>query len=244
MTTSEQKNPDDPAAAVSRTNIAERYVAFCDILGFSDRILNDFSQTFDAYRGFCELIADFSFKDVELTIYSDAVLLVGETLAPVLAAAQGLWFFALARNLMLRGAITKGNYWELRKGKHLFVASDALIRAVKLEKTVGVPAIFIADDVEIPIEYWIARLQQDLFITPLLHFRDRNIVNPFNQYWFVSAKARASALMNESPAHKDKYLWFLALHEAVANNEELIPLPVLKRLVDEGVLVKKIGLEG
>jgi hypothetical protein len=241
--TEAQKNSDDPEIPPSSENIPERYVAFCDILGFSDRILNDFSQRFDAYRGFCELIADFSFKDVELTIYSDAVLLVGETLAPVLSAAQGLWFFALSRNLMLRGAITKGHYWELRKGKHLFVASDALVRAVKLEKTVGVPAIFIADDVDIPFEYWIARLQQGLFITPILHFRDRNIVNPFNKYWFVSAKARATILMNESPAHKDKYLWFLALHEAVANNEELIPFPVLRRLTEEGVLVKKMGLE-
>jgi hypothetical protein len=182
MTTSEQENPNDPAAAAASANITERYVAFCDILGFSDRILNDFSQTFDAYRGFCELIADFSFKDVELTIYSDAVLLVGEALAPVLSAAQGLWFFALARNLMLRGAITKGHYWELRKGKHLFVASDALVRAVKLEKMVGVPAILIADDVDIPLDYWLSRLQQGLFVTPLLHFRDRNIVNPFGNY--------------------------------------------------------------
>src|SRR5437867_2287314 len=111
-----QKNPDEPGIPPSSANIPERYVAFCDILGFSDRILNDFSQIFDAYRGFCELIADFSFKEVELTIYSDAVLLIGETLAPVLSAAQGLWFFALARNFMLRGAITKGHYWELRKG--------------------------------------------------------------------------------------------------------------------------------
>jgi hypothetical protein len=30
----------------------------------------------------------------------------------------------------------------------------------------------------------------------------------------------------------------------VANNEELIPFSVLKKLVDEGVLVKKVGLKG
>ena len=189
MAVGELQNHDATVAS-----LPERYVAFCDILGFSQRLLNDLSQTFDAYRGFCDLIADFDFANVELTIYSDAVLLVGESLAPVLAAAQGVWFFALSRNLMLRGAIAKGYYWEQKRGKHLFVASDALVRAVKLEKSIGVPAICVADDIDVPLEYWVARLQHGLLATPILHFRDRNIVNPFNRYWFVSAKSRATLL--------------------------------------------------
>ena len=224
-------------------DVSEKYVAFCDILGFSDKVLTSFVDTLETYRQFADLVAKFPLTDVEITVYSDAVLVVSSSLAPLLQAVQGLWFYALSHDLMLRGAITKGRYWELQKGKHLFVASDALVRAVRLEKSIGVPAIFIADDIDIPFEYWVSRFQQGLFITPILHFRDRNIVNPFNLYWFKSAKLRANRLMEQSPAHRDKYLWFIALHDAVNNNEELVPLPVIERLVNEGVLMKRVQIE-
>jgi hypothetical protein len=42
--------------------------------------------------------------------------------------------------------------------------------------------------------------------------------------------------MAENPEHKDKYLWFIALHSAVADNQELVPPDVLKRLIEQGVL--------
>jgi hypothetical protein len=157
----------------------------------------------------------------------------------VLSAAQGACFFALLEDLMLRGAITKGRYWEQRSGNSLLVASDALVRAVKLERLVSVPAVVIADDVEIPDEYWLARFNQNVLEVPLLHFRDRNIVNPFNPGWFKSAAGRAQRLMEQNPSHRDKYLWFLALHEAVANNRELIPPDKLTRYLREGRLKGK-----
>jgi hypothetical protein len=101
---------------------------------------------------------------------------------------------------------------------------------------VGVPAVAIADDVEIPEFYWLSRFQHGPFGTPLLHFRDRNIVNPFNLMWGQSAKHRASLLLAENPAHKDKYLWFIALHDAVVNGKELVPPDVLRRFLENGVL--------
>jgi hypothetical protein len=122
----------------------------------------------------------------------------------------------------------------------MLVASDALVRAVKLERSVGVPAVVIADDIEIPDDFWLHRFAAGLFQTPILHFRDRNIVNPFNTFWFRSAAVRASQLMSASPSHRDKYLWFLALHEAVGNGLELIPSNVLARFVRDGILKLKI----
>jgi len=177
-----------------------------------------------------------TFKDAKITVYSDAILITATSLDKILYAVQGLWFFALAKNFMIRGAITKGRYWEQRRGDDLLVASDALVQAVKLEKSIGVPAVVIADDVEIPDGYWLSRFQRGPFGTPLLHFRDRNIVNPFNLFWGESARHRASLLMAENPEHKAKYLWFIALHSAVVNNQELVPPDVLKRLVEKGVL--------
>lgn len=213
-----------------------RYVAFCDILGFSNRILTDFDKTLRVYKEFSRLVVDFQFKDVQATMYSDALLITGISLPRILGAVQGLWFFAMTHNLMIRGAIAKGRYWEQRQGNHLLVASDALVRAVKLEKSIGIPAVVIADDVEIPEDYWLARFQGGPFVTPLLHFRDRNIVNPFNLMWGQSAATRAALLMDENPEHKDKYLWFLALHKAVASGQELIPPDVLQRFLQKGIL--------
>ena len=213
-----------------------RYVAFCDILGFSNSILNDFDAALASYQALGEILAssETSLEGVEATMYSDAVLITGESLPSVLRAVQNFWFFALMRDFMIRGAIAHGRYWVRRIGGHLFVASDALVRAVKLERSVGVPAVVIADDIEIPDSYWAARFSNEThgqYITPLLHFRDRNIVNPFHIMWHRSAGDRARKQMELSPRYKDKYLWFLALHQAVGDGEPLVPPTVLARFM-------------
>lgn len=214
-----------------------RYVAFCDILGFSNQIMNDFEKALNAYRQFADSLTELGVgDDVRVTMYSDAILVTGTTLSKVLSAVQTVWFMALFRDLMIRGAVTQGQYWEERRGSHLFVVSDALVRAVKLERSVGVPAVVIADDIDIPEPYWLARFSQGPLITPLLYFRDRNIVNPFNLMWFRSAGTRARRLMEENPAHKDKYLWFLALHKAVEDGWVLIPHAVFEKFLRDGLL--------
>jgi len=214
----------------------EFYVAFCDVLGFSHKILTDFDGTLEIYKEFGASLAELPIPEVTTTMYSDAVLVTSKNLGRILAAIQALWFVALQHDLMIRGAVTKGRYWSIRQGDHLLVASDALVRAVKLEKSVSVPAVFIADDIEIDDELWLQRFANGLLVSPVVHFRDRNIVNPFNTYWFASAKTRALQLMAQSPEYRDKYLWFLALHEAVAADNEMIPPTVLARFLKDGVL--------
>lgn len=219
---------------------SDRYVGFCDILGFSNRILTDFDGTLEIYKRFSDTFSSLPVPDVEATMYSDAILLTGTSLGRVSCAIQNLWFVALANDLMIRGAITKGRYWEQRQGNNMLVASDGLVRAVKLERSVGVPAVVIADDIEIPDAVWLNRFANGLFQTPILHFRDRNIVNPFNLFWFRSAATRASQLMVANPSHTDKYLWFLALHEAVGRGRELVPTDVMARFIRDGILKLKI----
>jgi hypothetical protein len=244
----DEKNTAVPAAGETIGDGSDiRYVGFCDILGFSNRILTDFDGTLKIYKQFGDLrrfVAKrldlhFPFIRAQVTMYSDAVLITGESLVNVLCEVHTWCVTALMCDLMLRGAITKGRYWEQREGNHLFVASDALVRAVKLERSIGVPAVFIADDVEIPDELWLLRFLKGLLATPVLHFRDRNIVNPFGNFWFRSAAVRASQLMADSPSHRDKYLWFLALHKAISDGQELIPPDVLIRFVREGKLTKR-----
>ena len=237
----EEKNAPPPGTGeTGGEGIGDRYVGFCDILGFSSRILADFKGTLEIYKGFANTFSGVPIEEVQVTIYSDAILVTGKSLGRVSCAIQNLWFVALAHDLMIRGAITKGRYWQQRHGDHMLVASDALVRAVKLERSVSIPAVVIADDLEIPEQVWLNRFANGLFLTPILHFRDRNIVNPFNIMWFRSAATRASQLMAASPSHRDKYLWFLALHEAVGNGQELIPPAVLARFVRDGILVRKV----
>ena len=220
--------------------IETRYVGFCDILGFSNKVLTDFDRTLEIYKEFASLFLSVpAAKDVEITIYSDAVLITSESLIRVAQTIQRLWFVALVHNLMLRGAITKGRYWVRRHDNHMLVASDALARAVKIERSVGVPAVVIADDVEIPDVVWMSRFVNGAYTTPILHFRERNIVNPFNIMWGTSAGDRASQLMVESPAHRDKYLWFLSLYQAVKNDHELAPPGTLERFLREGIVKEK-----
>jgi hypothetical protein len=120
-----------------------RYVGFCDILGFSNRILTDFDRTLEVYRQFGSALSSLPVEGVTVTMYSDALLITGDSLGRVASAIQSLWFVALTHDLMIRGAITKGRYWEERQGNHMMVASDALVRAVKLEGSIGIPAVFV-----------------------------------------------------------------------------------------------------
>jgi hypothetical protein len=100
-----------------------RYVAFCDILGFSDRILTDCDATQKAYREFASLMSNPVVDKVHTTMYSDAILITRKSLGKILSAVQSVWCFALAQNLMIRGAITQGRYWEERSANHLFVVT-------------------------------------------------------------------------------------------------------------------------
>lgn len=213
------------------------YLAFCDILGFSAMVLSDFENTLSLYRDFGNTLAGADYlNDVEITMYSDSVLITGQDLYRVASAVQILSFIALSQNFMIRGAITYGKYWEKKTERSLMVASDALIRAVNLESSIGIPAVAIADDIEINDLVWARFFADGPFSTPIFHYRDRNIVNPFNHFWFASAGNRAQQLLEEHPRHKDKYLWFLALHTAVASGKNLTPDGKQEQLVAEGIL--------
>ena len=114
----------DVSSPVTGDIITEnRYVGFCDILGFSNRILADFDGTLKIYKDFAETFSKVPAKEAEVTMYSDAILITGNSVGRVACAIQNLWFIALANDLMIHGAICKGRYWERREGNHMLVAS-------------------------------------------------------------------------------------------------------------------------
>jgi hypothetical protein len=234
--------------------IEKKYVAFCDILGFSAAVTRDLKATISLYREFASQAVKVSnyIENVKITIYSDAILIVGDNLAPVLCTIQLLWSAALKNDYLIRGGVAFGDYWSEEKDGHFFVVSDALVQAVKLEATVSVPAVVLADDIDIPEKMWAYRFKttnsdgtfdtseensNPIFRTPLLHFRDRNIVNPFHQYWFASAEPRVRQMLEVHPEHKVKYNWFLALCHAVSTDKAFIPDTLYEKWVNEGTLL-------
>jgi hypothetical protein len=214
-----------------------RYVAFCDVLGFSIAVENRFDATIALYAEFMRRMKDWPFPvKAKVSVYSDSIVVVSEELPAVLHAVQSLWFATLSQDWLIRGGIAYGRYWEKKVDGNLFVVSDALVRAVRLESTVKVPAITISPEVELTIAAWVPRFEHGIFQAPVLHFRGLSLVNPFNSYWFASARMRVAQMLAEAPQHAEKYEWFLALADAVEGNDVLVPQEIVDELLEKGIL--------
>lgn len=221
---------------------SNKYVAFCDVLGFSHAVENHFDATIRLYMEFKERISDWPFPEkARISVYSDSILVVCAELPPLLYAVQSLWFATLTQDWLIRGGVAYGKYWEDRSNGNLFVVSDALVRAVRLESTIKVPGIVLSPEVEIPLSAWMARFRDGPFSAPLLHFDGLNVVNPFNPYWFASARMRVCQLLEESPQHAEKYEWFLKLADQVEGNEPLVPQSALEEMLSLGIIERSEG---
>lgn len=222
--------------------IPNKYVAFCDVLGFSHAVENHFDATIRLYKEFKSRIADWPFPEkANISVYSDSILIICDELPPLLYAVQSLWFATLTQDWLIRGGVTYGKYWEDRSNGNLFVVSDALVRAVRLEATIKVPGVVLSPEIEVPLSAWVARFRDGRFSAPLLYFDGLNVINPFNPYWFASARMRVCQLMNEFPQHSAKYDWFLKLSDDVEADELLVPQNALEEMLALGIIEKKKG---
>lgn len=96
-----------------------KYVAFCDILGFSAKVRARFEETQQEYLNFIDTLE--SIEGINLTIYSDSVIIVSESLWAVLLSAQRVCWFALGNNFLVRGGIAYGKHWEAQRGKNFLM---------------------------------------------------------------------------------------------------------------------------
>ena len=217
-----------------------KYVGFCDVLGFSSAVLHNFEATIALYKEFgASIRSGLLPKRAQVSVYSDSILIVADDLPSVVNTVVPLYWAALRQDWLIRGGFAYGKYWEERDDGNLFVVSDALVKAVHLEKTIKVPAVVVSDEIPLGIEAWMPRFQHGATNAPLLHYQGLNIVNPFNPYWFNSAATRAKRLLELHPNHTEKYEWFLSLAKAVAMDDILIPQQSLDRMLELGVLTKR-----
>ena len=216
------------------------YNSFCDILGFSSAIENNFEATTEIYMNLkSEILEIVKIPEVEVSIYSDAILVVGNELSGVVHAVKQIYWFCLLHDLLIRGGIAYGKHWSNVEGNSILILSEALVKAVKIEKTIKLPIIAVSDEIEIPTSAWVIHFENSVFQAPFLNYQNINFVNPFNELWFKSAEIRIKNLKNKFPKHSAKYDWLLNLIERVKANDILIPENQLNFLIKEGVLAYK-----
>jgi hypothetical protein len=207
-----------------RTQISEKYVAFVDILGFSSRVLNNFEGflvSFEQLLKSTKLIEEMRPDTVKVTVYSDSYLLVSNSLGPLVAAVQALHMQTLFWDCLIRGGIAHGRHIEVSRPPNLLVASEALIRAVAIEKTIRFPCVAIHPEIVIPDDWWPANVRN--LDRGILYFGGKIVVNPCNLMWGQSAGTRVAQMLQDSPQHRDKYEWFLELHQAIFSPVPMIP---------------------
>ncbi|MGA8146800.1 MAG: hypothetical protein WB870_04395 [Gallionellaceae bacterium] len=220
-----------------------KYVAFCDVLGFSNAVLNDFDASIVVYQEFKKKVLEWPLSSkAAVAVYSDSILVVSDDLPSVLHAVNALHWVSLVHDWLIRGGVAYGRYWQERDGENLLVVSDALVRAVALEKSVKIPAVAISEEIILGIEAWVPRFQHGILSAPLLFFDGRAIVNPFNRYWFASAVMRAKELLDKHANHREKYEWFLSLAKAVGQDDVLVPDSALAKMLELGILQDRAEL--
>jgi len=209
------------------------YVAFVDILGFGSQIERNFETMLSVYENLVgdsqelheslENTAAFLGMrlDVTLKVFSDAFLLTSSHLDGLIHAVKAIHMVTLFHDCLVRGGIAYGKHLEVNDSRNIYVVSQALVKAVGIEKKIRHPCVAIHDDVEIPGEWWDPACSN--FQRGVLYFEGMRIVNPFNLFWGFSAMRRVRRLLDQYSQHSKKYQWFLKLYEVVGSDIPLIP---------------------
>ncbi len=221
--------------------LTNKYVAFCDLLGFSNAVLTDFDKTADIYKEFREEVSKKKtlFK-IELGVYSDSIIIVGDDLIQVAQTAQILQWTTLRHGWLVRGGIAHGKHWKESDANNLYIVSEALVKAVSIEKKIKHPIIAIDSDILLDLKYWIYAFNYSVFDLPIIHYNEQNIIMPFNNYWFKSAEIIVKDLKHQFPDHKFKYDYLLKLIESIKNGDVFIPQTVIDELIKDGVVVRDV----
>jgi hypothetical protein len=212
---------EDPI--LKRDQVSQKYAAFIDILGVSDNILGDFDSTLETQEQIIRStgIVTSLIPEVQLRMYSDSYLLTSDSLQRLVAATQALLMQTLMNDRLVRGGIAHGKHVEASQPPHFFMASEAVVKAVQVEKNVKYPCVAIHSDIKVEDGWWgdaPSNLDRGL-----LYFGGLVIVNPCNRVWGMSAATRVMQMLENYPQHRPKYDWFLELHQAIFSPIPMVP---------------------
>jgi hypothetical protein len=184
------------------------YVAFIDILGFGQQVLDNFDQTLDVYE---EIINDCFYLErwrttVKLNIYSDSIIMVSVNIEPLIEMAVMVELTALKNYYLVRGGIGLGKHIENNQNGNVYMISEALVNAVRLEKEIKMPCIVLHSSIKLP---------DTILADPrrlIILYEDKYVLNPF---W--NSKDLRDSLITmaaEAKRDKDKYEWLLRFYDA------------------------------
>jgi hypothetical protein len=215
-----------------------KFVAYCDILGFSNLVLNQFDSTILIYRDFKEEITKKHYENIMISIYSDSILIEGYNLIEVAQSVQILLWTTLRYNWIVRGGLAFGKHWKESDENNLLIVSEGLVKAVGIEKKIRHPIVVVSDEIELGLDYWINGFKYSIFDLPIIHYDNINIVNPFNNYWFQSAEIKLNELKSKYLEHSSKYEYLLTMINNIKNFKEFVPQDIIEELVHLGVIKK------
>lgn len=214
-------NEDTPI--FDRDRVGEKYVGYVDILGFSSKVLKNFEKSLETFESVLKASGDVkeSNPEVEIRIYSDSYLLISDSLPRVVAATQGLLMQTLFNDYLVRGGIAYGKHVDTAQPPHLFMVSEAVVKAATIEKTVKYPCVALHPDIDIQDEWWDPSERN--LDRGVLYFGGLIIVNPCNRMWGASSATRIRQLLDAHPEHREKYEWFLELNQAIFSPVPMVP---------------------
>ncbi len=204
-------------------DVEHKYVAFIDILGFSNMLIKKFNETLKLYEKVIDMMRGHEIINfgVEIQMFSDSIIIISNDLPAVIRCAGMVQYTTLFESFLIRGGIGYGKHIEVTNGKNHYIASQALVNAVIVEKTINRPCVALHEDIVIPDEWWSINIPP--ILRTLHYFEGLNIVNPLNIFWGKSAIDRVLTMKNEAPEHSKKYDWFVNFVSLILEGNQLLP---------------------
>ena len=231
-----KKKPKFETTGFDRQDPEYLYVAFIDILGFSNYVNSDYPSARRDYNLLVDhmgMMNSSQILNVSIRMISDSMYLVSNDPSSLIETAHWAQQGALwCCNWLVRGAIASGYHQEMNKDDNLFLVSEALVRAAQLEKKIGNPCVVLHPSAlpsELKYHEGISNFERSI-----LFYENQWIINPFSVMWGTSAASRAEELKRKFPEHSEKYDWFLGLYQAVKSNEILLP-DYIKKQTDDSI---------
>lgn len=216
--------------------VEHKYVAFCDLLGFSNAILTDFDKVLLIYQDFNKALDGHRAIFSDVGLFSDAVVITSDSLEEVCSAVQILYAVCIRHGFLMRGGVGYGKHWKRMTSNDILLASEALVKAVSIEKSHKKPVIIIDPQIKLTFENcWIDSFR-DFFEMPILYYEGDIIINPFGMYFYNTGIHLLKDLKAQNPRFADKYDYLLGIADAKENNYSFAPPEVIKELLDKGII--------
>lgn len=202
---------------------SQKFVALIDILGFSSRVISSFRGalcTFEQVLRATAVVKEI-IREVEIRVFSDSFLLVSDSFDRIVAASQAILRQTLSRDYLVRGGIAYGKHVDESRPPNAYMVSEAVVKAAMVEKTIKYPCVAVHPDIEVADEWWgVANTNLE---RGLLYFGGLVTANPCMMGWGASARTRVEQMLLKHPEYREKYEWFLQLHDAIFSPVPMVP---------------------